>query len=51
MALGIKQDEEYVGVKPVEECHRIDEASLDRWMRRNIEGYLGQLTVLQFKGG
>jgi aminoglycoside phosphotransferase (APT) family kinase protein len=51
VALGIKQDEEYVGVKPVEECHRIDEASLDRWMRRNIEGYLGQLTVLQFKGG
>ncbi len=51
MALGIKQDEEYAGVKPVEERDRIDEASLDRWMRRNIEGYLGQLRVLQFKGG
>jgi len=42
----------YVGVKPVEECHRLMcRGGLDRWMRRNIEGYLGQLTVLQFKGG
>jgi len=51
VAQGIKQDEEYAGAKPVEERHRIDEASLDRWMHRNIEGYPGQLTVLQFKGG
>src|SRR5258706_1062308 len=51
LAQGIKRDEEYAGAKPVEERHRIDEASLDRWMRRTIEGYSGQLTLLQFKGG
>ena len=26
-------------------------SSLDRWMRENVEGYQGPLTVLQFKGG
>ena len=51
MAQGIKQDEEYAGVKPIEERHRINEAGLDRWMRQNIEDYLGPLNVLQFKGG
>src|SRR5260370_2124061 len=51
VAQGIKQDEEYAGVKPIEERHRINEASLDRWMRQNIEDYLGPLNVLQFKGG
>jgi aminoglycoside phosphotransferase (APT) family kinase protein len=51
VAHGIKRDDEYAGVKTVEERHRIDEASLDRWMRRNIDGYLGELTVHQFKGG
>src|SRR6476469_3882933 len=51
VAQGIKQDEEYAGVKPIEERHRINEASLDRWMRQNIKDYLGPLNVLQFKGG
>ena len=51
MAQGIKQDDEYAGVKPIEERHRINEAGLDRWMRQNIEDYLGPLNVLQFKGG
>jgi len=51
VAQGVKQDEEYAGVKPIEERHRIDEASLDRWMRRNIERYVGPPKVLQFKGG
>jgi aminoglycoside phosphotransferase (APT) family kinase protein len=48
---GIKQDEEYSGVKQIEERQRINEASLDRWMRQNVEGYHGPLKVLQFKGG
>ena len=44
-------EEAFAGTKPVEERHRIDEAKLDAWMRDNVEGYHGPLTVLQFKGG
>jgi aminoglycoside phosphotransferase (APT) family kinase protein len=51
VAQGVKRDEEYAGVKPIEERHRIDETSLDRWMRQNVEHYAGPLKVLQFKGG
>lgn len=51
MAQGVKSDEEFSGTKPVEERHRIDEVSLDAWMRDHVEGYRGALTVLQFKGG
>ena len=51
MAEGVRKDEEYSGTKPVEERHRIDEIRLDGWMRENVEGYQGPLTVLQFKGG
>jgi aminoglycoside phosphotransferase (APT) family kinase protein len=43
--------EQYAGTKPVEERHRFNEANLERWMRDNVEGYKGPLTVLQFKGG
>jgi aminoglycoside phosphotransferase (APT) family kinase protein len=46
-----RRDEDYSGTKAVEERHRIDEAHLDAWMRENVEGYQGPLTVLQFKGG
>jgi aminoglycoside phosphotransferase (APT) family kinase protein len=51
VADGVRKDEEFSGTKPVEERHRIDEISLDRWMQTNVEGYQGPLTVLQFKGG
>ena len=51
MADGVRRDEEFSGTKPVEERHRIDEISLDRWMQGNVDGYQGPLTVLQFKGG
>lgn len=51
MADGVRKDEEFSGTKPVEERHRIDEISLDRWLKGNVEGYQGPLTVLQFKGG
>ena len=51
MADGVRKDEEFSGTKPVEERHRIDELRLDGWMRDNVEGYQGPLTVLQFKGG
>ena len=51
MADGVRKDEEFSGTREVEERHRINEASLDGWMRENVEGYQGPLTVLQFKGG
>jgi aminoglycoside phosphotransferase (APT) family kinase protein len=51
VADGVRKDEEFSGTKPVEERHRIDEISLDRWLKDNVEGYQGPLTVLQFRGG
>lgn len=49
--VGYRRDEDYSGTKPVEERHRVDEAKLDAWMRDNVDGYQGPLTVLQFRGG
>ena len=51
VAEGVRNDEEFSGTRPVEERHRIDEIALDGWMRANVEGYQGPLTVQQFKGG
>jgi aminoglycoside phosphotransferase (APT) family kinase protein len=48
---GLKADEEFSGTRQVEERHRIDEASLDLWMKGHIEHYQGPLELLQFKGG
>ncbi len=41
----------FTGVKPVEERHRLDQASLSRWLEANVEGFEGPLTINQFKGG
>jgi aminoglycoside phosphotransferase (APT) family kinase protein len=35
----------------VAERHRFDVGALDVWMRANVEGFAGPLTVEQFKGG
>jgi aminoglycoside phosphotransferase (APT) family kinase protein len=43
--------EQFKGVKPVEERHKLDEAALDAWLKANVEGYEGPLTINQFKGG
>lgn len=51
MADGVRKDEEFSGTRPVEERHRVDEVRLDGWLRDNVEGYRGPLTILQFKGG
>src|SRR5258707_12771084 len=51
VADGVRKDEEFSGTRPVEERHRIDEMRLDGWLKENVEGYQGPLTVLQFKGG
>ncbi len=39
------------GTKDVVESHRFDESRLDDWLKENVEGYVGPLTVRQFKGG
>ena len=43
--------EQFKGVKPVEDRHKLDEAALARWLEANVEGYGGPLTINQFKGG
>jgi aminoglycoside phosphotransferase (APT) family kinase protein len=51
MADAADLDSEFAGTKAVEDRHRLDETSLDAWMKANVEGYRGPLTLLQFKGG
>lgn len=41
----------FSGVKPVEERHKLDETALDTWLKDNVEGYAGPLSLNQFKGG
>jgi aminoglycoside phosphotransferase (APT) family kinase protein len=43
--------EQFTGVKPVEERHRIDAGRLEDFLKSNIEGFRGPLQVEQFKGG
>ncbi len=43
--------EEFVGTMPVQERHRFDQARLAAYMREHVEGFRGELTVEQFKGG
>ena len=45
------KQEQSSGTSKVQERHRFDEARLADWLSRNVEGYEGPLTVLQFKGG
>ena len=41
----------FIGVKPVEERHRIDAARLEGYLKSRIDGFRGPLEVEQFKGG
>jgi aminoglycoside phosphotransferase (APT) family kinase protein len=47
----VPAEEEFTGTKPVEERHRLDEASLSTWFSEHVEGFEGPLTISQFKGG
>ena len=47
----MSEAEIFSGVKPVEPRHRIDEARLAAWMDGHVRGYVGPLTVRQFRGG
>lgn len=40
-----------IGTSAVRQAHRFDEAALERWMRKNVDGYCGPFTVEEFKGG
>ncbi|EMD82355.1 phosphotransferase [Pacificimonas flava] len=46
-----ERQEQFSGTQEVREAHRFDEASLERWMTVNVEGFAGPLSVSQFKGG
>jgi aminoglycoside phosphotransferase (APT) family kinase protein len=43
--------EHFVGTMPVQERHRFDIGTLERYLRERIEGFSGQLSVEQFRGG
>jgi aminoglycoside phosphotransferase (APT) family kinase protein len=42
---------EFIGTMPVQDRHRFDEASLQRFMQDKVEGFTPPLTVEQFRGG
>jgi len=44
-------NEAYVGTTPVRAAYRLDEAALEAWMRGNVAGFAGPLSIEQFKGG
>jgi len=39
------------GTEAVPDAQRFDQASLERWLEANVEGYRGPLEVRKFKGG
>ena len=41
----------FTGTRPVAPQHAFDIDKLGAWMRANVEGYSGELTLEQFKGG
>jgi len=43
--------EEFAGTMPVAERQRFDEASLERYLRERLPGFVGPLEVQQFRGG
>jgi aminoglycoside phosphotransferase (APT) family kinase protein len=44
-------DDDFIGTMSVREPHRFDIARLEAWMRQNVDGFVGSVTVEQFKGG
>lgn len=43
--------EEFMGTKPVAERQKFDTGAMQEYMRRHIDGFSGELSVEQFKGG
>ena len=44
-------DASFSGTGPVRAIHRFDETALTAWMEQNVTGFMGPLSVEQFKGG
>ena len=44
-------NEEFIGTMPVQERHRFDVASLERYLREHVTGFSGNIEVEQFRGG
>ena len=47
----LSREEQNTGTKEVAETHKFDEGVLIEYMKQNVEGFEGPLTVNQFKGG
>ena len=45
------RQEQFSGTGEVREPHRFEVGALEAWMRANVEGFKGPLSVEQFKGG
>ena len=43
--------EEFIGTRPVSERQKFDLDAMQAYMREHVEGFSGELTVEQFKGG
>ncbi|HYD95516.1 MAG TPA: phosphotransferase family protein [Noviherbaspirillum sp.] len=43
--------EEFMGTRPVSERQKFDLGAMQAYMREHVEGFSGELTVEQFKGG
>lgn len=43
--------EEFMGTRPVSERQKFDVGALQEYMRQHVDGFSGDLTVEQFKGG
>lgn len=41
----------FSGTREVDPRHALDAATLEAWLKENVEGYEGPLTIRQFKGG
>jgi aminoglycoside phosphotransferase (APT) family kinase protein len=48
---GDKMYEEFMGTQPVSERQKFDVDALQAYMRAHVEGFSGELSVEQFKGG
>jgi len=43
--------EEFMGTRPISERQKFDIGAMQEYMRRHVEGFSGELSVEQFKGG
>ena len=45
------RQDRFSGTQPVASKHRFDEAALERYLKRHLDGFEGPLIVREFKGG